>query len=346
MFELQKRYGILTLQTFSYYQRFPKDRTHLKAIVGSVWVLDTFHTILITHMIYVYLVTNFGDYQALQRNTWSFNLHVMTTVRSVINYIFQKDVNGILLLQVTRGLHFPSIFHPPMLEARQKQTQHRDFRFNIIRGAGSNRNTAFGLTCTALTFTLTEYTQFLKYTWAVDTWLGSAALCDILVSAAIVRSLWRSRTGFPRTNNLIMKLILWTVNTGILTSLWAILDIALFSASQDTLIHDFFNVMLAKLYANTLLATLNNRRSSDDDQSNVQSIALSGVTGGRSYPPRQTDTQLTGVHVFTHTVQDTTSDTPRQASQDLRPTSSSLDDKRPNWTNDGDLNTDKISLVL
>lgn len=83
-------------------------------------------------------------------------------------------------------------------------------------------------------FTLSEFTQFLKFTvrptfssfysigltpqqWTVDTWLGAAAVTDILVSAAIVRSLWRSRNGIQRTNNLIKRLIVWTVNTGITT---------------------------------------------------------------------------------------------------------------------------------
>ncbi|KAF8526920.1 hypothetical protein BU17DRAFT_61896 [Hysterangium stoloniferum] len=186
-------YGILTLQY----------------LVGVIWVLDTLHTIFVTHMVYTYLVTNFGDYLALGHNIWSFNLHVVVT-------------------------HVPSSHHK----------------------------------------------------WVVDTWLGSAAICDIFVSAAIVRSLWRSRTGMRRTNNMINNLIVWTVNAGILTSTWAFLDIILFTSSRNTLIHDFFNVMLAKLYANSLFATLNHRHATSVlDESSAQSISLTALNlsrGGNS----------------------------------------------------------------
>ncbi|KAF8580207.1 hypothetical protein K439DRAFT_318635 [Ramaria rubella] len=270
-------YGILTLQMYMYYQRYPKDNLYLKSIVAVIWTFDTVHTVFITHMVYTYLVTGFGDYTALGENIWSFNAHVfITTIVACISQVF--FVHRCWMLDRGRLNTVVSIF---ILLVALVQF-------------------VFGMICTVLTFRLTEFAQFLKYIWAVDTWLGAAATCDILVSAAIVRSLWRSRTGIKRTNNLIMSLILWTVNTGVLTSVWAILDIALFTSSTNTLIHDFFNVMLAKLYANTLLATLNHRRPTyGDDQEDIQSrnISLTRVTNSRPFP-RDTDTKLSapGVH--------------------------------------------------
>jgi len=250
--------------------------------IGSYRSLDTIHTILVTHMVYTYLVTDFGDYTALQGNIWSFNLHVfVTTIVACMSQIF--FIHRCWTLDKGKINTFFSCF--------------------ILLVAFTQ--VGFGIACTAITFSRTQYVQFLEFTWAVDTWLGAAAACDILVSAAIVRSLWRSRTGIPRTNNLIIRLILWTVNTGIITSLWAILDIALFTASKDTLIHDFFNVMLAKLYANTLLATLNHRRptNGDDDSYDAKNISLSRVSRPRAFPGRETDTAVNGVHIMTHTIQ-------------------------------------------
>lgn len=79
-------------QTYVYYQHYPRDRPVLKGLVGTIWwalprtrspslhltsslrILDTLHTILVTHMVYTYLVTNFGDYTALAGNIWSFNV--------------------------------------------------------------------------------------------------------------------------------------------------------------------------------------------------------------------------------------------------------------------------------
>ncbi|KAF8525779.1 hypothetical protein BU17DRAFT_83261 [Hysterangium stoloniferum] len=318
-----KRYGILTLQTFSYYQRYPNDRRYLKAVVGSIWILETFHIILVTYMIYEYLVTGFGDYAALQRNTWSFNMHVgLTTIVACISQIF-------------------FVFRCWMLDRSTLNTIVSLFILGI-----AVIQLAFGMTCTALTFVLKHFSEFQRYTWAVGVWLGAAALCDILVSAAIVRSLWRSRTGISRTNSLITRLILWTINTGIITSLWAILDIAAFSGAKDTLIHLFFNVMLAKLYANSLLATLNNRRTSEESSGTSQNISLSNVSSGRAFVARQGDSKLSGVHVMTHTVQDVSTNTQSQYSQNMEAALSSVDDKTSDWPDCKNTNGDKISLNL
>jgi len=132
-------------------------------------------------------------------------------------------------------------------------------------------------------FQLSYYAQFLDYTWAVDTWLGSAACTDILVSFALVRLLMSQRTDIQRTKTLIEKLIRWTVTTGMITSAWALLDLILFTSSESTLIHLLFNVVLAKLYANTLLAALNHRvpNPADAEQVTTNAASLSQMSASR-----------------------------------------------------------------
>lgn len=39
-------------------------------------VLDTLHFGLISHTVYFYMVTNFGDYETLSRTVWSFEVQV------------------------------------------------------------------------------------------------------------------------------------------------------------------------------------------------------------------------------------------------------------------------------
>jgi hypothetical protein len=38
--------------------------------VDSPSFLDTFHVLLVTHLLYWYMVVNFGDYNALGRVVW------------------------------------------------------------------------------------------------------------------------------------------------------------------------------------------------------------------------------------------------------------------------------------
>lgn len=46
--------------------------------VAVTWALDILHTALMSHTVYYYTVTHFGDYLALTtKPTWSFNLEIL-----------------------------------------------------------------------------------------------------------------------------------------------------------------------------------------------------------------------------------------------------------------------------
>ncbi|KAF8526923.1 hypothetical protein BU17DRAFT_61898 [Hysterangium stoloniferum] len=238
-------YGILTLQMYSYYQKFPKDPSHLKCLVGVIWVLDTLHTIFVTHMVYTYLVTNFGDYLALGHNIWSFNLLTRYHIAARFS---------------------DSVFHPPMLEARQRDIQHLFVgNYSVVRTCPNCVRTDMYRPHNSTSFTLTEFTQFLKYT------------CRNRAFALEIEDGNSTNQQFDNELDCVDSKY-WYSNQ--------------FTASTDTLIHDFFNVMLAKLYANTLLATLNHRRAAGGpDDSEVQNISLTAVNRSRGSHSRNGDTK-------------------------------------------------------
>ncbi|KDN49856.1 hypothetical protein RSAG8_01921, partial [Rhizoctonia solani AG-8 WAC10335] len=104
-----------------------------------------------------------------------------------------------------------------------------------------------------------------SYRWLVGGWLGAAAVCDILIVYMLSHALMTQRTGFGRTDALINKILWYTINTGLLTSLIAVTDLITF-CTMDNMIHLGFNFVLGKLYTNTLLATLNAR---DTEPTNI-----------------------------------------------------------------------------
>jgi len=95
------------------------------------------------------------------------------------------------------------------------------------------------------------------FKWLVTTWLVIDSICVIAVTIAMAWTLYTSRTGFKWTNVLLRKLMLWTVNTGALLIAFAVLEVLMFILRRDTLIHLGANIVIAKLYSNTLLASLN-----------------------------------------------------------------------------------------
>ncbi|KAF9254141.1 hypothetical protein L218DRAFT_844280, partial [Marasmius fiardii PR-910] len=68
-------------------------------------------------------------------------------------------------------------------------------------------------------------------------WLGGTAACDILVTVAMFYCLSTSRNGFRATNALIVKFIRLTVETGLITSTFAVLDLIFFLAFKGDNYH-------------------------------------------------------------------------------------------------------------
>lgn len=103
-----------------------------------------------------------------------------------------------------------------------------------------------------------------------------APVTDLVISLALVTFLRQSRTGFATTDDLLTKLTRLTIQTGLITAVWALIDLILFvSMTSSTLSgipntcisqlclnnnwHFVFNMALAKLYGNCLMSSLNAR---------------------------------------------------------------------------------------
>lgn len=84
-------------------------------------------------------------------------------------------------------------------------------------------------------------------------------------------SIHQSRTSMNGSENIINTIIVFTVNTGALTCSASTAHLVFFLASPNTGIHFTFHFMLAKLYTNSLYASLNSRavfrRNGDSNRS-------------------------------------------------------------------------------
>ncbi|KAI6107175.1 hypothetical protein EDD16DRAFT_1623012 [Pisolithus croceorrhizus] len=66
-------YGITILQTYVYYMAHcSKDTSTVKFLVAATCILDTLHVAFMCHMLYHYLVTNYGVPTSLEYIVWSF----------------------------------------------------------------------------------------------------------------------------------------------------------------------------------------------------------------------------------------------------------------------------------
>jgi len=111
--------------------------------------------------------------------------------------------------------------------------------------------------------------------------LGVAS--DVAIAFTLIFLLQRSRTGFKRSETIINRLILFTINTGLLTSMCAIMSLISITVWPNTFIYITFFLCLSKLYSNTLFATLNARKSlaggmpDDTDNHHTGSVSMNRI---------------------------------------------------------------------
>lgn len=109
-------------------------------------------------------------------------------------------------------------------------------------------------------------------------WLLSAVVSDVMITVVLVITLNKRRTGFIATDDAISKIIRMTVQTGLLTSLFAIGDVIFFMTLPHTAVNFVWDLALTKLYSNCLLSTLNTRAELKES-SGPRQLSLSGNVG-------------------------------------------------------------------
>ncbi|KAL0947704.1 hypothetical protein HGRIS_013790 [Hohenbuehelia grisea] len=103
--------------------------------------------------------------------------------------------------------------------------------------------------------------------------LAVAVVTDVCISATLCYYLQRGRTGFKKSDDIITKLIALTITTGLLSTLIVIANLVALVAAPEKLYSLFFNFMLAKLYINALLTSLNARAAIRNSQSAKSSLS-------------------------------------------------------------------------
>ncbi|KAN0082795.1 hypothetical protein V8E55_008590 [Tylopilus felleus] len=89
---------------------------------------------------------------------------------------------------------------------------------------------------------------------------GAGLLGDLLVATTMCHYLFTSRMGFRSKDTLVKTLIAYTVTTGFLTSIHAILALAFYVTMPTTFICIGLYFSLARMYINAYLALLNTRQ--------------------------------------------------------------------------------------
>ncbi|EMD40123.1 hypothetical protein CERSUDRAFT_81422 [Gelatoporia subvermispora B] len=253
-------YGITLLQTYEYFKRYPHDTTFVKSLVLLLWLLDTLHVYLCTRTIYWYLVTNFSNFDNLDDITWSMAL--------------QTDCNGLI------GLIVEWYF------ARRVWYMSQNWLITGVIVVLACLHFSLGVVFTVFSFTLGHFSRFGTLTWVTCVGLGAAAAADVLIAAAMCWSLYKKRTGIARTDSVVTTLMIYSINTGLLTSILALVSVITFATMPVNFVWLSFFWIMGKCYVNSFLALLNSRENLREKASRV-AVGMSRLRTGRSVPSMQ-----------------------------------------------------------
>ncbi|TFK91565.1 hypothetical protein K466DRAFT_582693 [Polyporus arcularius HHB13444] len=278
-------YGMTTLQTFIYSQKYTKDGTFLRLLVGVVWVFETLHTAFCIQFIYGYLITGFGDILNFIRVDWGVGIAVICSV--VVGVCVQGYYTWRVWIVSGKSILWTSIIAI----------------FALAR-------VGFGIGSAALSYMYPDWIKLRRYGPALTTvsgGLGSAALVDLLVATTLTYFLKRDRNYGPhnrQSETMINRILLYTVNTGALTGAASLACVILFALKKDSLIFLGFFAIETKLYANSFLGSLNARSHLRNAGSHNGRLQSSRTRPGIQFsiPTTQGHSQGPVIEITRHTV--------------------------------------------
>ncbi|KAJ8589208.1 hypothetical protein M405DRAFT_216960 [Rhizopogon salebrosus TDB-379] len=228
--------GVVTVQSFIYVKLYPTDPVWRKAIVAAIWVLDSVHTGLVFASIWIYLIRNFGDTSKINDipETVAMTIALTAILTFIVHCFFAHRIH-----KLSRGDW--RITAPLLI-------------FAFLRLCSASVTTAEMIHLT----TFSEFKQ--QFRWVFTLGLALSSLVDVLIAVFLCYSLQTTRKASSSMDNVINSVILYTLENNSLTSAATVVSMVCWLVMPNNLIFMGLHFVISKLYANSLLATLNARK--------------------------------------------------------------------------------------
>ncbi|KAF7366828.1 hypothetical protein MSAN_00941100 [Mycena sanguinolenta] len=269
-------YGAGILQFWMYIRKYhSKDPLLVKSLVITVLICDTAQQSLLCHAVYKYLVKSIGDPPIL--------LSVVNTL--MIELFFSCAISTLVQQFYCWRIYMigKSVFLAGAL--------------SLVSWSSCVTLLIYSAKAVQLSL-LSEVISLKAWSIAANT---LSAVTDIAISVVLVILLHSAKTGFKRSTDLVNRLMVFTFNTGLPTSVCALVATICVAAFSETFLYIFFFLLLGRLYTNSLLVTLNSReyiKSSSDNHNQEQYSLDSGRARGPQIPSREAIT----IRIDTNTI--------------------------------------------
>ncbi|KAF8956404.1 hypothetical protein BDZ97DRAFT_1671644 [Flammula alnicola] len=226
-------FGVVTLQAYVYYSTFREDLWIYKALVSSTLtsLLEVGHTAAVCYEVYHDTITLYGQPQLLGAFPV---LGAVTAVGGAITFLVQ----GFFAMRLFRVLPKPYGFIGILCLVLSLSRCVASIYLSIQAVAAKS---------------IAQY--HLQMSWLISTLLAVGAAIDIIIAVSMLYYLSKKRgRGLERIATVIDRLIAYTIRTGLLTSVSAVVLLICFQTMPNNLVWLALYTFLAKLYSNSLLS--------------------------------------------------------------------------------------------
>ncbi|KAF8064021.1 hypothetical protein FPV67DRAFT_1698025 [Lyophyllum atratum] len=227
-------YGIVFAQYAAYYIRNFDDPKWIRALVISLFCLDTFSSSSLIYVSWVYMVQNFDNPPALNIASWPLSL---TMLINVVTRISGADILGLpassphklqTYLWPDHILLRPLLGGAALIQLRRNLTAHFVYRFS----EGVHATTVVAV--------------YLCFEFGVD----------VLIAGLLVSVLTRSSTGFHASKTITNRLIRGALQTGLFTGIGSVLTVVFFFQFPMSHMYAIVGFPHARFYTSTIMDTL------------------------------------------------------------------------------------------
>ncbi|KAJ8584257.1 hypothetical protein M405DRAFT_827083 [Rhizopogon salebrosus TDB-379] len=229
-------FGLSNVQAFIYFQTHrDTGMTFFKSAVIALWTLDALHLALIIHCIYYYLVTNYANFDSLAEIVWSGKLQIALNMFTVW-VVHSLYAYRIWIVSTGRSRILPVIV-------------------SII----VTLSLGVAIVVTVEVYRSRLFTDLVGIEWSTLMYLSVITFIDFVIASSLCYFLATSRTGFSSTDSFITKLMVYTINTGCLTSMCSMVALITCAVMPNNFIYVAVEFLVTKLYVNSFLALMNAR---------------------------------------------------------------------------------------
>ncbi|OCH88910.1 hypothetical protein OBBRIDRAFT_794797 [Obba rivulosa] len=223
-------YGITLLQTYLYYDHYPDDSLYLKTYVAVLTAFDTAQQTFAIYSAWWYLVINYGNLASTE--------------------LVPPGVGEDSAITVTMGLLVQCFFAHRLWNLSGKK-----FAIPIVIVTLSTTQFCLGVYYSAQLQRSSSIQTLAAVSWSATTGITLAMTADFLITSAMCYYLRCIRSGMQKSDKLINLLVLYTVNTGLLTSMNAICCIVMTTVFSQSFWLSIPFCLVSKCYVNSVLAT-------------------------------------------------------------------------------------------